>query len=99
MKISVKDICKYSLWVIAVVLLYVQISSTKFLQDDYLVLGYLSNHSWSDWVSAVWQGQGGNLWPYGVHAFLLSSSVSGVNTTVIAAWTLVVILELLLVII
>jgi len=91
MKISVKDICKYSLWVIAVVLLYVQISSTKFLQDDYLVLGYLSNHSWNDWVSAVWQSQGGNLWPYGVHAFLLSSSVGEVNTMVIAAWTLVVI--------
>jgi len=77
--------------VITLVLLYVQISRTKFLQDDYLVLGYLSSHSWSDWVSAVWQGQGGNLWPYGVHAFLLSSSVGEVNTMVIAAWTLVVI--------
>ena len=90
-KTSPKEICKYFLWVTALVLLYLQISSTRFLQDDYMVLGYLSNQSWLDWVSAVWQIQGGNLWPYGVHAFLLSSSSGAVNTTVIATWTVFVI--------
>ena len=57
-KASPKEICKYFLWVTALVLLYLQISSTRFLQDDYMVLGYLSNQSWLDWVSAVWQIQG-----------------------------------------
>ena len=90
-KASPKEICKYFLWVTALVLLYLQISSTRFLQDDYMVLGYLSNHSWISWVSEVWQSQGGNLWPYAIHAFLLTSSASAINTTVIASWTLFVI--------
>ena len=90
-KTSPKEICKYFLWVTALVLLYLQISSTRFLQDDYMVLGYLSNHSWISWVSEVWQSQGGNLWPYAIHAFLLTSSASAINTTVIASWTLFVI--------
>ena len=90
-KTSPREICKYFLWVTALALLYLQISSTRFLQDDYMVLGYLGNHSWSSWVSAVWQSQGGNLWPYAIHAFLLTSSASAVNTTVIATWTLFVI--------
>ena len=90
-KTSPKEICKYFLWVTALMLLYLQISSTRFLQDDYMVLGYLSNHSWISWVSEVWQSQGGNLWPYATHAFLLTSSASAINTTVIASWTLFVI--------
>jgi hypothetical protein len=87
-KTSPKEICKYFLWVTAIVLLYLQISKTRFLQDDYIVLGYLSNHGWSSWVTAVWQSQGGNLWPYATHAYLLTSSAGAVNTTVIASWTL-----------
>lgn len=90
-KTSSKEISKYFLWVTALVLLYLQISSTRFLQDDYIVLGYLSNHSWISWVSEVWQSQGGNLWPYAIHAFLLTSSADAINTTVIASWTLFVI--------
>jgi len=90
-KRSPKEICKYFLWVTALVLVYMQISNTKFLQDDYIVLGHLSNQNWIDWVRAVWQAQGGNVWPYGLHAFLLSSSASSVNTTVIAIWTVFVI--------
>jgi hypothetical protein len=90
-KTSPKEIYKYFLWVTALVLLYLQISNTRFLQDDYIVLGYLSNHSWISWVSEVWQSQGGNLWPYAIHAFLLTSSASAINTTVIASWTLFVI--------
>lgn len=86
-----KEICNYVLWVVALVLLYSQISNTRFLQDDYIVLGHLSNKSWFDWVSAIWQYQGGNLWPYGIHAFLLSSSSGAVNTTVIATWTIFVV--------
>lgn len=90
-KTSPKEICKYFLWVTALMLLYLQISTTRFMQDDYIVLGYLSNHSWISWVSEVWQSQGGNLWPYAIHAFLLTSSASAINTTVIASWTLFVI--------
>lgn len=86
-----KEICKYFLWVTALVLLYLQISSTRFLQDDYIVLGYLSNQSWISWVSEVWKGQGGNLWPYALHALLLGSSVNEISTTAIATWTLFVI--------
>lgn len=90
-KTSPKEICKYFLWVTALVLVYLQISNTKFLQDDYIVLGHLSNQNWIDWVRAIWQVQGGNVWPYGLHAFLLSSSASSVDTTVIAIWTVFVI--------
>jgi len=90
-KTSARELCKYFLWVTSSILLYFQISNTMFLQDDYIVLGYLSNQSWSAWVGEVWKGQGGNLWPYALHALLLTSSVSEVSTTVIAVWTLVVI--------
>ena len=90
-KTSPKEICKYFLWVTALMLLYLQISSTRFLQDDYMVLGYLSNQGWSGWVSEVWKGQGGNLWPYALHALLLGSSVNEISTTAIATWTLFVI--------
>jgi hypothetical protein len=42
-KTSVRELCKYFLWVASSILLGFQISNTMFLQDDYLVLGYLSS--------------------------------------------------------
>jgi hypothetical protein len=90
-KTSAREICKYFMWATSLVLLYLQISNTRFLQDDYMVLGYLSNQGWSGWISEVWKGQGGNLWPYALHALLLGSSVNEISTTAIATWTLFVI--------
>ena len=91
MKLSISSICKISLWIVATLSLLSQISNTRFLQDDYIVLGFLSENTWSDWLIAVWQGQGGNLWPYGVHALLLTSSVQTVNTSLVAIWTVFVV--------
>ena len=91
MKLSISSICKISLWIVATLSLLSQISNTRFLQDDYIVLGFLSKNTWSDWLIAVWQGQGGNLWPYGVHALLLTSSVQTVNTSLVAIWTVFVV--------
>ena len=90
-KTSAREICKYFMWATSLVLLYLQISNTRFLQDDYMVLGYLSNQGWSGWISEVWKGQGGNLWPYALHALLLGSSVNEISTTAIATLTLFVI--------
>ena len=91
MKISIGCICKISLSIIATLLLLSQILNTRFLQDDYIVLGFLSDSTWIGWLNAVWQGQGGNLWPYGFHALLLTSSVHTVNTSLVAFWTLFVV--------
>ena len=91
MTLSISRICKFSLAIIASLLLLSQASNTRFLQDDYIVLGFLSDSTWIGWLNEVWQGQGGNLWPYGFHALLLTSSVHTVNTSLVAIWTLFVV--------
>ena len=91
MKLSISCICKISLSIVATLLLLSQFFHTRFLQDDYIVLGFLSDSTWIGWLNAVWQGQGGNLWPYGFHALLLTSSVHTVNTSLVAIWTLFVV--------
>ena len=91
MTLSSSRICKFSLAIIASLLLLSQASNTRFLQDDYIVLGFLSDSTWIGWLNEVWQGQGGNLWPYGFHALLLTSSVHTVNTSLVAIWTLFVV--------
>jgi hypothetical protein len=91
MKLSIGCICKISLSIVATLLLLSQIFNTRFLQDDYIVLGFLSDSSWTGWLNAVWQVQGGNLWPYGFHALLLTSSVHTVDTSLVAIWTLFVV--------
>lgn len=91
MTLSFSRICKFSLAIIASLLLLSQASNTRFLQDDYIVLGFLSDSTWIGWLNEVWQVQGGNLWPYGFHALLLTSSVHTVNTSLVAIWTLFVV--------
>ena len=91
MRLAISSICKISLSIVATLLLLSQIFNTRFLQDDYIVLGFLSDSTWSDWLHEVWQGQGGNLWPYGLHALLLTSSVHTVNTSLVAIWTIFVV--------
>lgn len=91
MTLSVSRICKFSLAIIASLLLLSQVFNTRFLQDDYIVLGFLSDSTWIGWLNEVWQGQGGNLWPYGFHALLLTSSAHTVNTSLVAIWTLFVV--------
>jgi hypothetical protein len=77
------------IWVLAIPLLASQILYTRFLQDDYFLLGFISNNSLSDFIKSVWQAQGGNLWPYAFQGFLLTKSLNSVDTASIAAWTLV----------
>ena len=91
MKLSISRICKISLTAVATLLLLSQVFNTRFLQDDYIVLGFLGDNSWIGWLNAVWQFQGGNLWPYGFHALLLTSSVHTVKTSLVAIWTLFVV--------
>jgi hypothetical protein len=91
MKLSINNITKISLSIAAILLLLSQVFNTKFLQDDYIVLGFLSDGSWIGWLNEVWSSQGGNLWPYGIHALLLTSSVHTVNTSLVAFWTLFVV--------
>ena len=78
-----------SIWLLALPLLASQILYTRFLQDDYFLLGFISNHSLTDFIKSVWQVQGGNLWPYAFQGLLLTKSLNSVDTVSIAAWTLV----------
>ena len=77
-----------SIWFLAVLLLISQMFYTRFLQDDYFLLGYISNDSWLEFLKAVWKSQGGNLWIYGFQGLLLKSSLYSVNTLLISVWTL-----------
>lgn len=76
-------------WTLAFSLLTTQIFYTRFLQDDYYLLGAISNSSLFEFLESVWQGQGGNLWIYGFQGLLLLTSLYSVDTSIIAAWTLV----------
>ena len=78
-----------SIWLVALPLLASQILYTRFLQDDYFLLGFISNNSLTDFIKSVWQVQGGNLWPYAFQGLLLTKSLNSVDTVSIAAWTLV----------
>jgi hypothetical protein len=49
------------------------------IQDDYLVLSSISNHSIYDFLSSIWSFQGGNLFPYALNAVLLSPAKHSVN--------------------
>jgi hypothetical protein len=77
------------IWVPAITLLATQVVYTRFLQDDYFLLGAISNSSLFELLKNVWQSQGGNLWAYGFQGLLLSTSINSVDTSIIAAWTLV----------
>ena len=77
------------IWILAFNLLVTQILNTRFLQDDYFLLGAISNTSLFEFLKSVWQFQGGNLWIYGSQGLLLSSSLDSVDTSAIATWTLV----------
>ena len=77
------------IWILAFTLLATQISNTRFLQDDYFLLGAISNTNLLEFLKSVWQFQGGNLWIYGFQGLLLSPSLNSVDTSAIAAWTLV----------
>lgn len=76
-------------WIVTFALIMLQIFYTRPLQDDYFLLGYLSNNSWLDFVKDVWISQGGNLWPYGAQGLLLKGSIYYANFTIIAIWTLI----------
>lgn len=49
------------------------------LQDDYLVLNSISNSSIGNFLSSIWESQGGNLFPYAVNAVLLSPAEHQLN--------------------
>ena len=93
MKISANRFIKYflvgSLWVLAFLLLLFQMLYTRFMQDDYIQLGYASNHSLIDFLKVIWTYQGGNLWIYGFQGLLLANSLYSVNVFFISAWTFV----------
>jgi hypothetical protein len=78
-----------TIWILAFTLLATQILNTRFLQDDYFLLGAISNTNLFEFLKSVWQFQGGNLWIYGLQGLLLSPSLNSVDTSAIAAWTLV----------
>lgn len=80
-----------SLWVLAFSLLLLQVFYTRFMQDDYIQLGYVSNHSLIDFLKVIWTSQGGNLWVYGFQGLLLTKSLYSVNVFFISAWTFVTI--------
>ena len=84
-----KNLVLVILWLASFILLFIQILNTRPLQDDYFLLGYLSENSWLNFVTSVWNSQGGNLWIYGAQAALLSSSLFTANFMVIALWTVV----------
>ena len=88
-RLSPKNLVLVILWLASVILICAQILNTRPLQDDYFLLGYLSENSWLDFITAVWNGQGGNLWIYGAQAILLSNSLFTTNFMVIALWTVV----------
>ena len=88
-RLSPKNLALVILWLASVILICEQILNTRPLQDDYFLLGYLSENSWLDFITAVWNGQGGNLWTYGAQAILLSNSLFTTNFMVIALWTVV----------
>ena len=91
--ITTEKCIKYSLqsllWVATFTLVLLQVFYTRPLQDDYFLMGYLSDKSWLNLLSDVWNSQGGNLWPYGAHSLLLKGSVYSTNFVVIAIWTVV----------
>ena len=93
MKISANRFIKYflvgSLWVLAFLLLLFQMLYTRFMQDDYIQLGYASNHPLIDFLKVIWTYQGGNLWVYGFQGLLLANSLYSVNVFFISAWTFV----------
>jgi hypothetical protein len=70
-------------------LVSLQVLSTRPLQDDYFLLGALTDNSLFDIIKSTWDWQGGNLWPYGAQAMLIQNSLYSNNFTVIALWTLV----------
>jgi hypothetical protein len=78
-----------TIWILAFTLLATQILNTRFLQDDYFLLGAISNTNLFEFLKSVWQFQGGNLWIYGLQGLLLSPSLNSVDTSAIAVWTLV----------
>ena len=84
-----KLLCQVMIWILAFTLLATQILYTRFLQDDYFLLGEISNGSLYEFLTSVWQGQGGNLWIYGFQGLLLGTSLNSVDTSIIATWTLV----------
>jgi hypothetical protein len=79
------------IWVLAFSLMLTQIMYTRFLQDDYYLLGAISDSSLFEFLKGVWQGQGGNLWIYAFQGLLLLPSLHSVDTSIIAAWTIVTI--------
>ena len=77
------------IWLPAITLLATQVVYTRFLQDDYFLLGAISNSSLFELLKNVWQSQGGNLWAYAFQGLLLRTSINSIDTSIIAAWTLV----------
>ena len=51
------------------------------IQDDYLVLNATSNGSVEEFLTSIWDSQGGNLFPYAINALLLAPSKDQVNFT------------------
>lgn len=76
-------------WILALALLTTQILNTRFLQDDYFLLGAISSTNLFEFLKSVWQFQGGNLWSYGFQSLLLTPSINSVDTSAIAAWTII----------
>ena len=77
------------IWILTLTLLTTQILNTRFLQDDYFLLGAISNTNLFEFLKSVWQFQGGNLWSYGFQSLLLTPSINSVDTSAIAAWTII----------
>jgi hypothetical protein len=90
---NVKNISSYVLqvilWASALILLSFQIYYTRPMQDDYLLLEYLSSNSVLDFLKIIWEFQGGNLWVYGAQGLLLQGSLYSINFIVIAMWTMI----------
>jgi hypothetical protein len=51
------------------------------IQDDYLVLNATSNVSIEEFLTSIWESQGGNLFPYAINALLLAPSKDQINFT------------------
>lgn len=49
------------------------------IQDDYLVLNATSTGSVDEFLTSIWESQGGNLFPYAINALLLAPSKYQVN--------------------
>lgn len=93
----IKTALSLSLVAIAFLSLLSQFLSFRPIQDDYFILGALTQQSVSSILRNVWEFQGGNLLPYAVNSLLLTSSLDSVNFVASKAFLMITVALVILV--